>query len=284
MDNLGAFLPHNGDAVTLAFGPEGKKTMKNPYSKVKGVEDVGTGPEPRRRASPSRSASLGCVLHRPVVTPVPRRTVATSAVEQRLLSGLDVGHLALPRLQRRRLQRTSVRERSSHGWGPILFITSRCTVAGTSAWPPDRKTIPGIADGTLLRKQRSVRSATSCSSACRAAPLPDSTMFVLSSVPSRATRCSASCAKSARSVSDRHVVAGLDRVVAVHQHFGLDDRDDARFLRERRIARHRLRVGVDAEARRDAGPDVDHRTPLGELRAELARTRRNARAVRRDLR
>ena len=43
MDDLGAFLPHNGDAVTLAFGPEGKKTMKNPYSKVKGVEDVGHG-------------------------------------------------------------------------------------------------------------------------------------------------------------------------------------------------------------------------------------------------
>jgi hypothetical protein len=41
--DLGAFIPHNGDAVVLAFGPEGKKTMKNPFSKVKGVEDVGRG-------------------------------------------------------------------------------------------------------------------------------------------------------------------------------------------------------------------------------------------------
>ena len=41
--DLGAFLPHNGDSLVLAFGPEGKKTMKNPYSKVKGVEDVGHG-------------------------------------------------------------------------------------------------------------------------------------------------------------------------------------------------------------------------------------------------
>jgi hypothetical protein len=41
--DLGAFIMHNGDSLVLAFGPEGKKTMKNPYSKVKGVEDVGHG-------------------------------------------------------------------------------------------------------------------------------------------------------------------------------------------------------------------------------------------------
>jgi hypothetical protein len=41
--DLGAFIPHNGDSIVLAFGPEGKKTMKNPFSKVKGVEDVGHG-------------------------------------------------------------------------------------------------------------------------------------------------------------------------------------------------------------------------------------------------
>jgi hypothetical protein len=41
--DLGSFLPHNGDALVLAFGPEGKKTMPNPYSKVKGVKDVGRG-------------------------------------------------------------------------------------------------------------------------------------------------------------------------------------------------------------------------------------------------
>jgi hypothetical protein len=36
------FLPHNGDVVVLAFGPEGKKTMPNPYSKAKGIPDAGT--------------------------------------------------------------------------------------------------------------------------------------------------------------------------------------------------------------------------------------------------
>jgi hypothetical protein len=41
--DLGAFLMHNGDELTIAFGPEGKKTMKNPYSKAKGIEDVGQG-------------------------------------------------------------------------------------------------------------------------------------------------------------------------------------------------------------------------------------------------
>ena len=41
--DLGGYLMHNGDSLVLAFGPEGKKSMKNPYSKVKGVEDVGHG-------------------------------------------------------------------------------------------------------------------------------------------------------------------------------------------------------------------------------------------------
>lgn len=41
--DLGSFKMHNGDALVLAFGPEGKKTMKNPYSKTKGIPDAGKG-------------------------------------------------------------------------------------------------------------------------------------------------------------------------------------------------------------------------------------------------
>ena len=41
--------------------------------------------------------------------------------------------------------------------------------------------------------------------------------------------------------------AALERVVAVHQHFGLDDRHDAGFLADCRIARERVGVGFDRE-------------------------------------
>jgi hypothetical protein len=37
------FLPHEGDEVVIAFGPEGEKTMPNPYSRTKGIPDVGQG-------------------------------------------------------------------------------------------------------------------------------------------------------------------------------------------------------------------------------------------------
>ena len=37
---------------------------------------------------------------------------------------------------------------SCHGCGPRAFIAFRCTVASSSDWPPERKTIPGTAAGT----------------------------------------------------------------------------------------------------------------------------------------
>ena len=58
-------------------------------------------------------------------------------------------------------------------------------------------------------------------------------------------------------------------MLAVHQHFGLDDRHDLRFLAERRIAGERMRVGLDAVPRRTAIGDGDDGAPLREARAEL---------------
>jgi hypothetical protein len=55
----------------------------------------------------------------------------------------------------------------------------------------------------------------------------------------------------------------------VHQHLRLDDRHDAGLLAERGVAGERVGVGVDAVLRRDRRPDVDHRAPLGEARAEF---------------
>ena len=66
------------------------------------------------------------------------------------------------------------------------------------------------------------------------------------------------------------LVAALDRVVGVHEHLGLDDRDDAGLLAERGVAGERMRVRADARDRRDAVADRDDRAPLREARAEPA--------------
>src|SRR6476659_476622 len=68
----------------------------------------------------------------------------------------------------------------------------------------------------------------------------------------------------------RHLEAPLDRVVAVHQDLWLDDRDEPGLLRERGIARERVRVRTEAVLARDAFADRDHAAPLREARAELA--------------
>jgi len=39
----GAFLPHEGDALVLAFGPRGEEPMPNPYARSKGIPEP-TGP------------------------------------------------------------------------------------------------------------------------------------------------------------------------------------------------------------------------------------------------
>src|SRR6202035_2756718 len=65
--------------------------------------------------------------------------------------------------------------------------------------------------------------------------------------------------------------AAVDVVAAVHQHFGLDDRHDARVLAQRRVTRERVRIGADAGIARHAVlADVDHRAPFGEFGAEPA--------------
>ena len=95
-------------------------------------------------------------------------------------------------------------------------------------------------------------------------------MFGFSSIPSSATRWSCSSVKTACRAREVTWKRALDRVVAVHQHLGLDDRDEARLLRERGVAGERVRVRPDAVLARDPVADRDHGAPLGEPRAELA--------------
>ena len=62
----------------------------------------------------------------------------------------------------------------------------------------------------------------------------------------------------------------LDRVLAVLQHLGLDDRHDPRLLAQRRVARQRVGVRPDAVLARPAAADGVGRAPLREARAEPA--------------
>ena len=64
-----------------------------------------------------------------------------------------------------------------------------------------------------------------------------------------------------------HLAAALERVVAVHQHLGLDDRHQACFLAQRRVARQRVRVRLDAAPARSRAADGDDGAPLREARA-----------------
>src|SRR3954466_8170854 len=59
-------------------------------------------------------------------------------------------------------------------------------------------------------------------------------------------------------------------MVAVHQHLRLDDRHEAGFLRQRRVARERVRVRPEAVLARNALADRDDAAPLREPRTELA--------------
>ena len=59
------------------------------------------------------------------------------------------------------------------------------------------------------------------------------------------------------------------RMLAIHQHLGLDDGNDMRFLAQRRVTGERVRVGLDAIPRRQSIGNRDNAAPLGKARAEL---------------
>src|SRR5882724_11412024 len=117
----------------------------------------------------------------------------------------------------------------------------RCAVASSSDCPPDRNAMPGTAAGTQLLSRRMVFSATSSTPACLPDLLPEIAMFGFRIMPSSATRCtrnSWNVLLSTRCVTS----AAVDVVIAVHQHFRLDDGHDLRLLAQRRIARQRVRT------------------------------------------
>ena len=95
-------------------------------------------------------------------------------------------------------------------------------------------------------------------------------MFGLSRAPCEADALVAELPEDGVQRARGNVEARLDGVVAIHQHLGLDDRNEPRFLRQRGVARQRVGVRPDRVLARPVIPDCEHRAPLGKARAELA--------------
>ena len=132
--------------------------------------------------------------------------------------------------------------------------------------------MPGTADGTVAFRHFTVSSAT-CSRARLLGALlagDDHVRLEDHALERDARVVELAEHRALRPLGD--LVAALDGVAgvrAVHQHLRLDDRHDAGFLAQRRIAGERVRVGLDAVPRRQAVGDGDDGAPLGEAGAEL---------------
>ena len=150
----------------------------------------------------------------------------------------------------------------------IAFIALRCAVATVSFWPPDRKTMPGTAAGTQRRstadgrlgdlgdaRLRRVIGARQHHVGLQEAALEHDPLGMEFAVDGIQRRLGG-------------LGAALDAVIAVHHYLGLDDRNQPGCLRQRRVARQRMGIGVDTTGARDAVADGDHGAPFGEARAQ----------------
>ncbi len=66
-----------------------------------------------------------------------------------------------------------------------------------------------------------------------------------------------------------YLAATLQGMLAVHEHFRLDDGDESGFLAQRGIASQRIRVGLDAASAGNAIAQGKHRAPLGKAGTHL---------------
>ena len=98
---------------------------------------------------------------------------------------------------------------------------------------------------------------------------PGNTMLGFKIMPSSSTRWQLSWMKTFRRTSSVTLRQTLQSMVAVHEHFGFDNRNHAGFLAQCGVARERVRVSLDATAAGNVLADGDHRTPFGKTRAHL---------------
>ena len=144
--------------------------------------------------------------------------------------------------------------------------------ASSLGWPPDRNAIPGTAAGTA-RRRTCHRGVGHLVHGCLLGQAkPGSTMLGFRIMPSSSHPLRVKLVEDRSQHCLRHLAAALQGVLAVHEHFRLDDRDQSGFLAQRGIARQRLRVGLDAAPAGNAVAHGDDRAPLGEAGAHLRST------------
>ena len=116
--------------------------------------------------------------------------------------------------------------------------------------------MPGTAAGTFRSRQRGVAVATSCTDAGRELAFRDDHVGLEQHGLERDPLLEEGVEHGVQHHGG-DLFAALDRVRSVHQDFWLDDRDEARFLTERGIARERMGVRAHAGAARPPVGDVD---------------------------
>ena len=129
--------------------------------------------------------------------------------------------------------------------------------------------MPGTAAGTQAFSSRMVFSATSSTEACFAFFLPEIDHVGFQDHAFQRDALDPQFLKRLVEHALRHFITAVDVVIAVHQHFRLDDRHDLRGLAQRGVTRQRMGVDVDRGHGRNALADIDHRAPFGEPRAAL---------------
>src|SRR5918992_953836 len=199
-----------------------------------------------------------------------RCPVQSRPVRERLLAGGQVRLVAVPGLERGRLERAPVGEGELPGMGPDpvqgVQVRRRLLVAltaGEEHYPRDgggndaaeaadrrlRDLLGAGLGGALLAGQHHVR--------LQEHPLVNHALGE-ELVEDRLQR------------RLRHLVAALDRMAALHHHLGLHDGHEPGLLRERGEASERVCVHVDQIRARNTLADVDDGAPFRELRAEVA--------------
>ena len=140
-------------------------------------------------------------------------------------------------------------------------IAFRCAVASSSDWPPERNAIPGTAAGTKPVEAVERRSATS-STPARSARVAGQHHVRLQE-HALAGRRAGRAARRRRPGAPGWSPSSLgERVGAVHHELGLDDRDEAGLLADRRIARQGVGVRPHRIVAGKAGADRERRAPF----------------------
>jgi hypothetical protein len=94
-------------------------------------------------------------------------------------------------------------------------------------------------------------------------------MLGFRTIPSSMTRCANNSLNTVRSTSSVTSQHCFQRMFTIHNDLRFDNRDEARFLAQRRIARQSMGIGLNAAPARKPFADGNHCAPLGKARAHL---------------